>query len=131
VIDSSINNNTSADIPYVEFTFTVFNGSFFTLLAESVTGYIEFNNRRFNSNGIEMITPLRGFRHGERRTLKIRHNLAPYEHELVSKTPGGDEAYFNLNYLDVMIIGDDILYPERIFLPEGIYRSGKILRRDH
>jgi hypothetical protein len=129
VIGGSVNNKTSDDIPYVEFTFTVFNGSVFILSIEAVTGYIQFNHKRFNSNGIEMIIPIRGFRHGDIQKLKVRHNLSPYEFELVSKSPEKDEAFFDLNYLDIMITGKDV-ESGRLSLPEGIYISGKILWRD-
>jgi len=89
----------SDDKHYIQFQFSVFNGSVFTLSVDTVTGYVvftDYESKNFVIGQPYMATNLRNLRHAQRRDLVLHTPIQPKqirEIEASLETTGGNFTF--------------------------------------
>jgi hypothetical protein len=126
-------------LPYTDFTFTVFNGSVYAISTNTaVDGYISFRKRRLMGN-IQTERSLKNLSHASEGTFVIRLQLSREEAEVISNANDPDNDVFYFHQLRVKVNGGDF-YPDvetvSLKLPDTVQMDNsekriKILNAQH
>lgn len=120
----------SDDEPYIEFTFTIFNGSVYTVsIEDEVKGKIAFctpvpnratvSNFNLLSKEIEIVKDLKELAHGKRDRFRIRQHLKKREAEDIKKAWDAGQGHFDFDRLIISVSARDV-DSERLILMRGL-----------
>src|SRR5215213_568133 len=117
----------SEEIPYTEFTFTVFNASVYELsVLETVGGYIQFASNRLGGHLRLAESSARKLRHGETARIRVIQWLSAEEVAAISIAPEVDMRFaFSVKKLFVLVDSEDGegIKPAPLSFPFGIYKN--------
>lgn len=111
------------EVPFVDFTFRVFNGSVYSIsLDTQVDGYISFRKQQL-LGFMQIVRSFKNLAHGYSGEFTVRQQLSRLEAEFISNAHEPDADYFYLQQLKVKINGGDYcseVESKRLNLPDLI-----------
>ncbi len=114
----------SENLPYIEFTFTIFNGSVFDLtVVDTIEGFISFGHERLGGYLWFSDKPIKIIKHGDHYRLKICQRLDDKEVKFISEAPEADMRFaFEFDKL-IIKLSSEGLDPTPLFLPFSIDKN--------